>query len=112
MREFVRFVEIAAYYRDLAKSMRPMKAFIEFHGRNNMILHFADAVIGTAFAEMDTPEIDWKLCKPRVWQKYVDWNGGRDLLQPYLPLMDPDDTAEDELSAIGMGIWYYHGRKV
>ena len=107
MRPFVRFVEIASYYRDLGRLMRPTKAFVEFHGRNNMILHFADAVIGTAFAETETPEIDWKTCKPNLWQKYVKWNGDRGPLKPYIDLCDPADKAEDELSAIGMGVWYY-----
>jgi len=107
MRPFVRLVEIAAFYRDLGRHLRPMKAFVECHNRNNIVLHFADAVIGTAFAETETPDIDWTTCKPNQWQPYCEWRGKRGPLKPYLDLVDMADKAEDELSAIGMGLWYY-----
>ena len=36
------------------------------------------------------------------WQRAVDWHGDREPLNSYLELV----SSEDELAAIGMGLWY------
>jgi len=36
------------------------------------------------------------------WQKFTDWKGERKMLEPYKDKV----KSEDELSAIGMGLWH------
>jgi hypothetical protein len=43
----------------------------------------------------------------RSWQKYVDWNGSKKRLASYKKRVE----SEDELAAIGMGLYWLKGRK-
>lgn len=56
--------------------------------------------------------LDWGAFKwggeisPLSWQKYVDWKGKRRKLGRYKKRVE----SEDELSAIGIGLYYLYGR--
>jgi len=71
-------------------------------GRPHFYVHWSIGVIGTALDAFAPVKSDIPV---KSWQKAVDWNGKRKPLKPYAAKVH----SEDELSAIGMGI-YWHGR--
>jgi len=64
--------------------------------------HWSVGVIGVAF-EDDNILADLPV---QSWQKYAEWKGERLPLKPYLESVSTDD----ELAAIGMGLWYLNNK--
>lgn len=76
----------------------------QFGGRPHRYLVFSVGVIGAAVANIAT-EVEQDI-PVSSWQKYCDWKGKGLILDPYRDKVD----SEDELSAIGMGLWYVNAR--
>lgn len=71
----------------------------QFGGRPHRYLVFSVGVLISAidYAEETTQDVPVS-----SWQKYTDWKGNRLTLLDYLDKVE----SEDELAAIGMGLWY------
>jgi hypothetical protein len=95
----VRLVKIFEQYKSLANNWPAEEVHIEqFGGRPHHLLHWSVGVIGTAL-KTDTNVVKQDV-PVKAWQKFVDWEGSRELL------VDSPVNTEDELAAIGMGLYW------
>lgn len=96
-----RLVKIFDQYKSIVNNWAPAEVHIEqFGGRPSHILHWSVGVIGVATkTDFNTVGQDVPVSS---WQSAVEWKGTRHPLKNYLDQVE----TEDELAAIGMGIWY------
>lgn len=71
----------------------------QFGGRPHRYLVFA---VGVLLSAVDYAEEAKQDVPVSSWQKHVDWKKERLMLKPYFDKVE----SEDELAAIGMGLWY------
>lgn len=99
---FVRLMQVYYSYLELANNA-PGPLIQEVHieqlpRRCHIYTHYSVAVAGIAFASSDCQV--WGDIPVKAWQKYTDWHGERAMLKGYTV------QTEDELAAIGMGLYY------
>lgn len=102
MEPFLRLMQVYYSYLELANSdmgQRIQEVHIEqLPRRCHIYTHYSVAVAGIAFASSDCQV--WGDIPVKAWQKHTDWHGERAMLKGY------DVQTEDELAAIGMGLYY------
>jgi hypothetical protein len=96
-----RLVRIYSAYKELAGKWDVSEVHLEqFGGRPSHILHWSVGVIGVALkTDKNTVAQDVPVSS---WQLAAGWKGTRAPLKVYMNSVQ----TEDELAAIGMGIWY------
>lgn len=100
---FARLWDIFTAYYDLALDVE--EVHIEQLVRNTHIFtHWSVSAIGIAYAARGAKVAgDIPI---QSWQKYCDWHGSQKRLRAYKNKVE----SEDELSAIGMGLWFLENR--
>jgi len=102
---FQRLMEIEETYRDLKFAKTPTEVHFELLPRRcHIYTHWSVGCIGAA---LWTPDVT--LIKDDIavtsWQKYCDWHGGKERLA------DHKGRQNDELAAIGMGLYYVNCKR-
>lgn len=98
---FTRLSALLTRYQELANLIYPKEVHIELLPRTcHIYTHYSVGVIGLVFAARgSTVAGDIPV---KSWQKAVEWEGARTPLAPYKDAVH----SEDELAAIGMGLFY------
>lgn len=99
--QFDRLAAVGMEYQKIGSKFRPQEVHIEqFGGRPHHILHWAVGLIGTTL-KTATNKVGQDV-PVSAWQKEMDWKNSREPLTAYLDKVD----SEDELAAIGMGLYW------